>query len=1189
MAPADLTDYLLELQPNYFHLDNLFDFIHKCSIDALKMLEPVSQLFEILQKFSNENSKIVSLDKMSRNQLFHLLKRFNIFKIESVQIKMLKNELLFRIWIQSAVRELLMKRYVPTDLALLQLSPNDYGLNRKKVEDRLENEEPAFKALAEELKFFKSNLTKLEDPCLEGLFREFLRHYLETLGQIHEMMNRKVTVEEVKDLKSRVESRFRDCTGLSKKIKELMSVALNQKKLEGVISRIEEKYRKHDPKRSWLESLKKGECEVDLEVLEREFGMVYEEGKAMDGDEDKGFLSSMKKAYETYLNLRKKEKDLDELKELFAGKALIGKRGEMEGDKGGEKGVKRVKVEAVGEERGTGGEGANGKGNRCQIEVEDLETPGKGVETQDKADHDTNHLQVNENPGIQNSEAALNGQNRTQIKENNNNNQEVKKMPQQGENLNQALDNKEAEKEILQIQEEIKEEISANPTGNLISEIKQDIKNEFLENDQSAIIKAIKSEEIKPEEMKIENKNRADPESSKIEQEVAKVDTQDIKDTQIPSKQDAPTPLNQQNNNNVNNTSKESHEISEISEIKQTAPVHNKIIEEEPIPTDPQHQEILKIEEEIDEEMESELESEDNNDSLKSVFESEISSCESVKSNEFILKQRKQIRKLKNLVITKREEQNKLVNEAEERTSAFLFKKFSLVLLYYKLRVLGLDPETAAKTETYLKTVRDTDQIMKRTALDKVTSMELKQLVLKCENMKYFSQGYQKFKRLSNLFETFLEAVRPILEDFRGDLRISFELRDNFRKRADLSAYKIDMLPSKQKLVLSRKGLRLLGEDSKQKWVKLSNKRKTKLRQNFGAVESNPRAGKRRPKEKILHAIYIVNKEDYCLCQERYELTSMLQFSECDEWFHKECIKIPKYQMRKTKEKFCPACFFLHPEQSEKFRLFSERKRPFVHFLNVYKSARILGKFLLDSSIDEVFYIHQKLNQLHQRLADLLKIIELRRAQSQALSPCWKQLHTVTLLYLYIPVHIESVQTTLKQISLSIISESSPVQPDTLLGDSGMGNTRKFFIDSSPPEVVIQDLPEHQNVSRSQSVFVRPQAVSIPVKQENHILAVDPKRTTNLGALESKFNAVRLDTAGPGVQLVMKGVEVVQVPAQGIGVARTGEQAKSENPTQPHSVAEPKAKTKSIYGSLLNSAYLEMKKEKMEQSNGGQD
>lgn len=1122
------------------------------------------------------------LNNTNRKELIALLKQFNHYKIESKQIKNLKSELLFRIWLQNSVRELLAQRHPVSREILASIPPPDDEFDKQKISTRLQTQNPEFKTLTDKLKYFKENLKKLENPRLEDLFVSFLRKYMQTLKTIHEMMNRKVSVAEVEALKLHVGENFADCSGLAKKLKELSAVAVNQEKLAGVMERIDSLYRKHDSKREILAKLKNGEQTPNFDLLEKTFDRIYEEGSGMVKHKTKGFLSSMKKAYETYLNLRKKEKNLQVLSDFVLPQAnLLGKRENLDGLSENEIGNQT--------EIGKNQDLSDFKTKPEISKISKIEKSKNDLQSSEKLDLGLKKLKTEENPPPKSTCKAISPLN---PKPQNGVHQEISKIGVETQPEKKNLKNNPTE---------------MNPESQKSSQIKNgntpnpdfQIKNENPQNNLKATQPAKESlKEIKKPKAQLPSteRNLLAKMKKEIQQDLIKLKNHFPSSTATASL----TPAEEKTSSQI--IQEETRKLKAASNLNKTqatykeALPHNKIVEsrealviEEEETTS--HKKALKAKEssnphepsnlkesqaENDQQSTHSIQEESEDDSLKSLFESEISSCQSSQSNEFILKQKKKIRKLKNLVISKREEQDHLVNESEEKTSAFLYKKFSLVLLYYKLKVLSLDPETAAKTETYLKTVRDTDLIMKKTALAKVTVSELNKLVQKCENMKYFSQGYQKFKRLSLLFQSFNKSVSALREDFRGDMRISFELRDNFLRTADIESYNIKLISSKQKIVLSRKALPLLGEDSKQKWVKLSNKRKTKLRQNFGAVESTSRTGKRKPKPKILHAMHIMNNEElYCLCQEKYELTSMLQFSECEEWFHKECIKIPKYQMRKTKEKFCPACFFLHPEKSEKFKHFSERKRSFSHFLNLYRTAKVLANFLLDSSIDEVFHIHFKLVQLHEKINGLLRLLEVRRLQNQALSPCWKDLHTVTLMYLYVPVYIESVEKTLKNISILIISQSNRIIPT--------------YKTKEPETAKDQNLEEQYVPNESVNPDPNPSAPAKPAQSPNPFIrpALPALSSILPASVTNDFKAVE-ENSEP-VQLTMKGVEVVQVPASKPDIitelTRGTKSVETPTPTQLDSILDSRAKSKSIYGSLLNSAYLEIKKEKLEQTN----
>jgi hypothetical protein len=433
----------------------------------------------------------------------------------------------------------------------------------------------------------------------------------------------------------------------------------------------------------------------------------------------------------------------------------------------------------------------------------------------------------------------------------------------------------------------------------------------------------------------------------------------------------------------------------------------------------------------IEEELEEEKEGKGKENSLESLQNSELSDADSECSNEYILKKRQKIRKLKSLIIRKKEEQNDLVNQSDERTSSFLHKKFSLMLLFFKLKVLGLDPETCSKTDTYLNTVKETDEMMKKTSLGKVTISELKQLIVKCEEMKYFSQGYQKFKRLQTLFKVFKNHTENLRMQFRGGLKITQEVKKNFLTQANLKSYKASVNSSSNgqcSIVLTRRQHSLFTKNSKKEWRSLNNKRKTKLRLGTDSFNSDSKAQKKKIKERIINAIYGKNQNEYCLCREPYELTSMIQFTNCSEWFHKECIKIPKYQMKRIKTKNCPACFFLHESKTDKFPHFRKRKIPFEKYLVILKTAKVLSNFILDERIDEIFYIQTKLYRLERDLSAIKADYLQKIRQDQSITAMWTQLHGVASLYIYLPVKNDLIEETLLSISKAVLEQLSKAQ-----------------------------------------------------------------------------------------------------------------------------------------------------------------
>ena len=447
---------------------------------------------------------------------------------------------------------------------------------------------------------------------------------------------------------------------------------------------------------------------------------------------------------------------------------------------------------------------------------------------------------------------------------------------------------------------------------------------------------------------------------------------------------------------------------------------------------------------------------EEKEDSLDSLQNSELSDADSDCSNEYILKKRHKIRKLKSLIIRKKEEQNDLVNQSDERTSSFLHKKFSLMLLFFKLKVLGLDPETCSKTDTYLNTVKETDELMKKTSFGKVTMSELKQLIVKCEEMKYFSQGYQKFKRLQTLFKVFKTHTESLRVQFRGGLKITQEIRRNFLRHASLDSYSASVNSSgngQGTIVLTRKQHSLFTKNSKKDWRNLNNKRKTKLRLGTDSFSADSKGSKKKMKEKLIHAIYGKNQTEYCLCRETFELTSMIQFTNCHEWFHKECIKIPKYQMKRIKTKNCPACFFLHESKADKFPHFRKRKIPFERFLAILKTAKVLSHFILDERLDEIFYIQAKLGRLESDLSAIKRQFSEKSSKREDITTLWTQLHAVALLYIYLPVKNDIVEDSLLTISKQVLKQLSHGQGSLEIKTFKL-DSRKAAFDPKPPSHV---------------------------------------------------------------------------------------------------------------------------------------
>lgn len=510
----------------------------------------------------------------------------------------------------------------------------------------------------------------------------------------------------------------------------------------------------------------------------------------------------------------------------------------------------------------------------------------------------------------------------------------------------------------------------------------------------------------------------------------------------------------------------------------------------------------IKIKEEKRREEE---EVENEGQSLDSLEKSELSDADSDCSNEFILKKRQKIRKLKSLIIRKKEEQNDLVNQSDEKTSSFLHKKFSLMLLFFKLRVLGLDPETCSKTDSYLNTVKETDEMMKKTSLGKVTISELKQLIVKCEEMKYFSQGYQKFKRLRTLFKAFKNHTENLRMQFRGGLKITQEVKTNFMTQANLKSYRASVNNSgngQHSIVLTRRQHSLFTKNSKKDWRSLNNKRKTKLRLGTDSFSSDSKSQKKKVKEKIINAIYGKNQKEYCLCREPYELTSMIQFTNCSEWFHKECIKIPKYQMKRIKTKNCPACFFLHESKTDKFPHFRKRKIPFDQFLSILKTAKVLSHFILDERIDEIFYIQTKLYRLERDLSHIKLDFINKIDNEQSITVLWTQLHAVASLYIYLPVKNDLIEETLLFISKAVLKQLNNGHPQGSMDMKNLKFHSKKSIDK-PRSKSKCSVPSQRT---SVDIQIETQENTLQIQQEQvlnsregvpHLSDIDNKETRN--------------------------------------------------------------------------------------------
>lgn len=346
----------------------------------------------------------------------------------------------------------------------------------------------------------------------------------------------------------------------------------------------------------------------------------------------------------------------------------------------------------------------------------------------------------------------------------------------------------------------------------------------------------------------------------------------------------------------------------------------------------------------------------------------------------------------------------RFTNKDEE---SFILKLPLFVVILFKLSSLGIETSYCAEIRVFIKYYLELMDFME--LKNKKSLKEMIDISAKLSDLKVYLPVFNRFKALLPFARVFVEDVSVMETIFRSNMVTSCEVAHNMLKKVKAKDYSVNV--TKSGLYLKKRSS-MLFENSDFKEQMQSNGKRVKKLKNPETLLSDNKMIKplNKPPLKILPIVFNQTEQEYCLCREKYEIigSTMLKYNKCDEWFHKECIKLPKYRMEKVNDDYCIACDFLESRLNNKLESFIQSKVEENKYMEIFKSYMYLKTYLLDEKIDFIDYVHKKMKRMTEGLDLLINEIENLNEK-----PRKSRVHNLALLYLYLPVRIENIEKIL--------------------------------------------------------------------------------------------------------------------------------------------------------------------------------
>ena len=350
----------------------------------------------------------------------------------------------------------------------------------------------------------------------------------------------------------------------------------------------------------------------------------------------------------------------------------------------------------------------------------------------------------------------------------------------------------------------------------------------------------------------------------------------------------------------------------------------------------------------------------------------------------------------------------RFVNKEE---GSFILKLPLFVIILFKLSSLGIETSYCAEIRVFVKyylELMDFMDLKNRKTLNEMTDINNR-----LADFKVYTPVFDQFRALLPFAKAFVEAVAVMETVSKNNMVTSCEVAHNMLKKVKAKDYNVNV--TRDGLFLRKRSNALFENGDFREQMNYSVKRVKKAKSNQDAASIEDKLAKpvKKPITKILPIVFNQTEQEFCVCREKYEIigSGMLRYSKCEEWFHKECLRMSKHRVEKASDEYCMACDFLEGRTSSKLESFIAGKMEESKFMEIFKSYMYLKNYLLDEQIDFIEFVHKKLKRMTEGL-DLL-INELGNLNDKTRR---SRTHNLTLLYLYLPVKIGNIEAALSHI-----------------------------------------------------------------------------------------------------------------------------------------------------------------------------
>lgn len=335
---------------------------------------------------------------------------------------------------------------------------------------------------------------------------------------------------------------------------------------------------------------------------------------------------------------------------------------------------------------------------------------------------------------------------------------------------------------------------------------------------------------------------------------------------------------------------------------------------------------------------------------------------------------------------------------------SFVLKVPIFIIIFYKLRILGIQTEFIEEIENILDNYFKLDNILK--IENRLTMKDLKRIKNNMKDFNIYNPKKYKVLHLLNLLENFINSTSSLENECRKGHICSKEVLERYIDKINIEKYDIE-LKNDHEIRLKKRGLDYFKDPDFKNFLTLN--------------KIEPKEEKLENKEKKKsHRIKIIpykkpdKKKTICMCQNYFKFADSKYFrfkgKNCHVKFHKNCIDIKDGRFEKEDEK-CPACEFLDSDLNSKSEFFIEKKIPEVKFMIIFKAYCYLKEFIDHNQVDFVAYL---VNKVEWIIKEINKINE--GYYEEKIERIKKNLHKICLIYLYIPIRFLEIEKSIFKI-----------------------------------------------------------------------------------------------------------------------------------------------------------------------------